>query len=159
MDPTTLTTVSVGIGSVIAGFCLGRWSRGRWAAPPPSYRSMKFSRCQMVLLVRKDLRMDKGKQCAQCAHATLGAYRRAVKHFPDALWAWETFGQAKIALQVPDEEDMMALKAKADAAGLCTYVVHDAGRTQVAAGSATVLAIGPAPKDAVDQITGHLKLL
>lgn len=43
---------------------------------------------------------------AQCAHATLGAYRRAVKHFPDALWAWETFGQAKIALQVPNEEDM-----------------------------------------------------
>ena len=34
-----------------------------------------------------------------------------------------------------------------------------AGRTQVAPGSRTVLAIGPAPKSAIDAVTGHLKLL
>lgn len=43
--------------------------------------------------------------------------------------------------------------------GLPTYIVCDAGRTQIAAGSQTVLAIGPAPKSAIDKITGHLKLL
>ena len=40
-----------------------------------------------------------------------------------------------------------------------TYIVHDAGRTQIAAGSQTVLAIGPAPKSEIDQITGHLPLM
>jgi hypothetical protein len=34
-------------------------------------------------------------------------------------------------------------RAQACAAGINAHIVHDAGRTQVAAGSATVLAIGP----------------
>jgi peptidyl-tRNA hydrolase len=37
-------------------------------------------------------------------------------------------------------------------------LVLDAGRTQVAAGSKTVLAVGPAPKTKIDTITGNLKL-
>ena len=48
---------------------------------------------------------------------------------------------------------------QAEAAGLPTYVVQDAGRTEVAAGSCTVLAIGPGAKDKVDTVTGELKLL
>ena len=40
-----------------------------------------------------------------------------------------------------------------------SYIVRDAGRTQVAAGSETVIAIGPAPEELVNSITGHLKLL
>lgn len=51
------------------------------------------------------------------------------------------------------------LEEVAKKAGLPTYQVHDAGRTQIAAGSQTVLAIGPATKSALDKITGHLKLL
>lgn len=51
------------------------------------------------------------------------------------------------------------LQAQAISMGLCAQVVRDAGRTQIAAGSATVLGVGPAPKSVVDQITGHLKLL
>jgi PTH2 family peptidyl-tRNA hydrolase len=43
--------------------------------------------------------------------------------------------------------------------GLAAYIVCDAGRTQIAAGSQTVLAIGPAPKSQIDQVTGHLPLL
>ena len=43
--------------------------------------------------------------------------------------------------------------------GLVTYIVEDAGRTQIAAGSKTVLAIGPAPVEAFESLTGHLKLL
>jgi PTH2 family peptidyl-tRNA hydrolase len=38
-------------------------------------------------------------------------------------------------------------------------VVEDAGRTQVAAGSCTVIAIGPAPESAVNTVTGALRLL
>ena len=75
------------------------------------------------------------------------------------LRQWETLGQAKVALKVDSEEDMLMLQAQAVSLGLCARVIHDAGRTQIASGSATVLGIGPAPKSKIDEVTGHLKLL
>lgn len=53
----------------------------------------------------------------------------------------------------------MMLQAQAMSLGLCARIIHDAGRTQIAANSATVLGIGPAPRSVVDQVTKHLKLL
>ena len=53
----------------------------------------------------------------------------------------------------------MQLAAAASNSGLMSYLVVDAGRTQIAPNSKTVLAIGPAPKSQLDEITGHLKLL
>jgi len=38
-------------------------------------------------------------------------------------------------------------------------VVHDAGRTQVAPGTATCCAIGPADSERVDRVTAGLPLL
>jgi peptidyl-tRNA hydrolase len=38
------------------------------------------------------------------------------------------------------------------------WFTSDAGRTQVAAGAATVTAIGPAAKSRVDAVTGKLRL-
>lgn len=70
-----------------------------------------------------------------------------------------TIRQTKIAVKVPKEEEFKELISKAKAAGIVYYLVIDAGRTQIAAGSKTVLAIGPAPKDILDKITGHLRLL
>ena len=46
----------------------------------------------------------------------------------------------------------------AQKAGLVTYMVTDAGHTQIAAGSETVLAIGPAPESTLKTITRHLLL-
>lgn len=43
--------------------------------------------------------------------------------------------------------------------GLVAEVIQDAGRTQIEAGSLTVLGIGPAPASVINQVTGHLKLL
>jgi len=51
------------------------------------------------------------------------------------------------------------LQARAISLGLCAQMIHDQGRTQIAAGSATVLGVGPAPKSSIDEVTGHLKLL
>lgn len=68
-------------------------------------------------------------------------------------------GQAKVALQVKSEEELEMLQAQAMSLGLVAHIIHDAGRTQIASGSATVLGIGPAPKSVMDQVTGHLKLL
>ncbi|KAF4036499.1 Peptidyl-tRNA hydrolase PTH2 [Phytophthora infestans] len=114
---------------------------------------------KMVMCVRTDLKMGKGKVAAQCCHATLGAYKRALKRTPDAVRAWEMLGQAKVCLKVDSEEEMLALAEKAAEHGLVNYVVVDAGRTQIAPESKTVLSIGPAPLKAIDEITGHLKLM
>lgn len=75
------------------------------------------------------------------------------------LKRWERLGQAKVALKIDSEDDMLMLQAQAISLGLCAQVIHDAGRTQIASGSATVLRIGPAPKSKINEVTGHLKLL
>lgn len=102
-----------------------------------------------------------GKIAAQCSHATLACYKSFLRINPahPVLKQWERRGQAKVALKVDSEDDMMMLQAQAVSLGLCAQVIHDAGRTQIASGSATVLGIGPAPKSEIDQVTGHLKLL
>lgn len=64
-----------------------------------------------------------------------------------------------MAVQVRSEEELATLQAQAVSLGLCACVVHDAGRTQVASGSATVLGVGPGPRSVVDRVTGGLKLL
>ena len=56
------------------------------------------------------------------------------------------------------EEVLDALASSATSEGLVTSLVRDAGRTQIAAGSATVLGVGPGPSEIVDKVTGHLKL-
>ena len=53
----------------------------------------------------------------------------------------------------------MHIKAQATEQGIPCYLVTDAGRTQIAAGSKTVLALGPWGKSKLDKITGHLGLL
>ncbi|KAI9783041.1 MAG: hypothetical protein M1835_003889 [Candelina submexicana] len=117
--------------------------------------------CKLVLVVRTDLGMTKGKIAAQCSHATLACYKSFLRYSPESpvLRRWERLGQAKVALQVKSEEEIELLQAQAVSLGLVAQVVHDAGRTQIASGSATVLGVGPAPKSKVDEVTGHLKLL
>lgn len=114
---------------------------------------------KMVLVVRTDLKMTKGKIGAQCAHAALACYRQSSELKPKITRSWVRWGQAKVALQVKTETELFELKRQALERGIVACVIRDAGRTQIAAGSATVLGIGPAPKSEIDRVTGHLKLL
>ncbi|KAL2160087.1 hypothetical protein VTH06DRAFT_1742 [Thermothelomyces fergusii] len=133
--------------------------------PPAALRGVSANEeCKLVLVVRTDLGMTKA---AQCAHATLACYKTLLRAAEqDALSAeakilrqWERMGQAKIAVQVKSEEELLELMGRARSLGLTAEVISDAGRTQIASGSRTVLGVGPAPKSLVDQVTGHLKLL
>ena len=115
---------------------------------------------------------------AQCSHAAVACYKRAMKKYPAAVHAWEWTGCAKIAVKlqggvaavvdksvnVEDEvcgidNEVAALMSECKKRGVVYYLVEDAGRTQIKAGSRTVLGVGPAPAHIVDEITGHLKLL
>ncbi|KAJ5293089.1 uncharacterized protein N7443_009042 [Penicillium atrosanguineum] len=115
---------------------------------------------KLVLVVRTDLGMTKGKIAAQASHATLACYKYFHEHSPDSpiVRRWERNGQAKIALQIKSEDELLLLQAQAMSLGLCARVIQDAGRTQIASGSRTVLGI-LGPKSVVDGVTGHLKLL
>lgn len=113
----------------------------------------------MILVVRNDLKMGKGKIGAQCGHAAVGAYQNCVRRFPNLVRRWDESGSAKIAVKVESEADLMTVFKAARDRNLNTCLIRDAGRTQIAPNSKTVLAIGPAPVREIDQITGHLKLL
>eukprot|EP00747_Dinoflagellata_sp_TGD_P166510 gnl/TRDRNA2_/TRDRNA2_189394_c0_seq1.p1 gnl/TRDRNA2_/TRDRNA2_189394_c0~~gnl/TRDRNA2_/TRDRNA2_189394_c0_seq1.p1 ORF type:complete len:178 (-),score=34.75 gnl/TRDRNA2_/TRDRNA2_189394_c0_seq1:103-636(-) len=126
----------------------------------PEAQKYEVGDLKMVLLVRNDLSMQKGKIAAQCGHAVLGAYKDALRRKNPYLAPWETIGQKKIALKVQSEEQLLDFDARAKAAGLVSYPVRDAGHTQVAPHTLTVCALGPAPTAAFDGIgCGDLKLL
>ncbi|CAK61870.1 unnamed protein product (macronuclear) [Paramecium tetraurelia] len=116
-------------------------------------------RYKMVCVVRMDLKMGIGKIAAQTGHAVLGAYQQLLNDKNVLLQKWEGSGQAKVVLKCESQQELFNIEAKARQNGLNTYLVTDAGRTQVQPGSQTVCAIGPADCDLIDQVTGHLKLL
>lgn len=113
---------------------------------------------KMMLVVNTELNMGKGKIAAQCCHAAVGCYKRATKLCPAALSAWERTGCAKIALKCPTTEELEIIAAKALSKDIPFYLVEDAGRTQIAAGSRTVVSLfGPA--SIFEGVTDHLKLM
>lgn len=89
----------------------------------------------------------------------MAAYKQAKRWKPEELSSWEQSGQAKVTLKVASEEALRELAKAARAHGLGVSLIQDAGRTQIARGSTTVLGIGPGASGAIDKVTGHLSLL
>lgn len=117
---------------------------------------------KMVFVVNMDLGMGRGKQCAQVAHACLGLFLD-IRSSDDIetevkVHQWLTSGQRKIVLKGDNLQHMERIQAEAKAAGLPTHIVIDAGLTQLAPGSKTVLSIF-GRSDEVDKVTGTLRLL
>jgi peptidyl-tRNA hydrolase, PTH2 family len=144
----------------------------------PSSWGMAHAPYKMVLIVNPSLAMGKGKIAAQCAHAAVGCYKRARRTCPAGLQAWEWTGCAKIAVKCQSSSEkgncngnsttdaaaainaaFAEIAARAAAKGIPMYLVEDAGRTQIAAGSKTVLGLGPAPAFVFEGVSDHLKLL
>ncbi|NWS21967.1 PTH2 hydrolase, partial [Pachyramphus minor] len=160
------------VAGVACGLCLGWGIRGKLlrkrtdgtAAPASNTLEgeadvmAESGEYKMVLIVRNDLKMGKGKVAAQCSHAAVSAYKQVERRNPELLKQWEYCGQPKIVLKAPDEESLAQLLAEAKRLGLTVSLIQDAGHTQVAPGSRTVLGIGPGPSDVIDKVSGHLKL-
>ncbi|XP_011019602.1 PREDICTED: peptidyl-tRNA hydrolase 2, mitochondrial isoform X2 [Populus euphratica] len=98
---------------------------------------------KMVFVVRQDLKMGAGKIASQCAHAATGMYSELIYSHRILLRQWEQSGQPKIVVTCKNQQEMNKIREAAENIGLPTFVVADAGRTQVSAGSKTVLAVGP----------------
>jgi PTH2 family peptidyl-tRNA hydrolase len=112
---------------------------------------------KQVILVRKDVAMGKGKVAAQVAHASLGAYRKAKKLEPKKVADWEREGGKKVVLRASLDE-LMEFRQWADGAGVASYLVKDAGHTQVEPGTVTALGLGPDTEEKLKP-TEKLKLL
>jgi PTH2 family peptidyl-tRNA hydrolase len=108
--------------------------RMRGPAPEPSARPA------LVLVAAADLGMHGGKLSAQCAHAALLAQAAYGRH---AGWsAWIAAGRP-LALRRADSTTLAALADRHPGGA-----VHDAGHTQVPAGSLTVVPLPPWTADA-----------
>jgi peptidyl-tRNA hydrolase, PTH2 family len=112
---------------------------------------------KLALVVRADLGMGRGKIAAQVAHAAVAAVL-ATARSPDFA-AWLAEGQPKVVLKVSTAEQLLDVAGRAHAAGLPVELIQDAGRTQVAPGTATCCAIGPADSARMDPVTAELALL
>lgn len=110
---------------------------------------------KQAIVARADLGMGEGKLAAQVAHASLKAYEDADRRDQKE---WKGSGQKKIVLQADSESQLFELAEKARVEGVPHAIVRDAGHTQLEPGTATTLAVGPAPENLVDAVTGDLSL-
>ncbi len=111
---------------------------------------------KQVILIRQDLKLPKGKTAAQCAHASVEAVLKSGKNIVNA---WKEEGMAKIILKVRDKKELVKYFQQAKEQGLTTALITDAGKTVVAPGTKTCVAIGPDEEDRIDKVTGKLLLL
>ncbi|XP_037950156.1 peptidyl-tRNA hydrolase 2, mitochondrial [Teleopsis dalmanni] len=118
-------------------------------------------RTKLALVVRGDIKMSKGKTAAQCAHAAIMCYQEAQNNNAkqQLLNAWTYTGQPKIVLRINSYEDIIALQKQAANINVVAAVVKDAGHTELAPGTPTVLGVGPDTVERIDKLVAHLKLL
>lgn len=111
---------------------------------------------KQAIIVRTDLELGKGKMAAQVAHAAIGAMKRAGK---SAIREWESEGAKKVILKVSSLRKLKSINNEAKSAKIPSYLVRDAGLTQLRPGTITCLGLGPAEEKKIDLLTSDLKLL
>jgi PTH2 family peptidyl-tRNA hydrolase len=114
---------------------------------------------KMVIVTRKDLELSPGKLAAQVAHASVACALSTKKNNSKWFYKWQTEGAKKAVVKAENEEEFFSLKQKAEQLKIAAFIVEDAGHTEIPAGTKTVLGIGPAPNNLIDQVTGNLSIL
>eukprot|EP00668_Euglena_longa_P038437 GGOE01049443.1.p2 GENE.GGOE01049443.1~~GGOE01049443.1.p2 ORF type:complete len:189 (+),score=47.87 GGOE01049443.1:72-569(+) len=145
-----------------------RWARARFSPEEQSADELALlpepEDAVMLLVVRKDLKMGLGKQCAQCCHGVVGVHRvidsgtrRLWKHW---LQHWVRLPDPPcLLLRADSEDELLAARTLAREAEIPNILIADAGRTQIARGSKTVLTVGPAPHALLTHIEARFKAL
>jgi PTH2 family peptidyl-tRNA hydrolase len=137
---------------------------------------------KQVIVVRKDLKMRKGKIAAQSAHASMkvildmmvNSSGRAIVngviencktktlHMPlgSSIEEWINGKFTKICVSVDSESELDHLYEMAKEHGVPCAMIIDEGLTEFnGVKTKTCIAVGPAKSDEVDHITGGLSLL
>lgn len=84
-------------------------------------------------------------------------YEEGLRFNSKEIHIWESNNKPVNIFKVADENTMLNYKKLATEKGFNTYIVVDAGRTQVAPSSKTVMAIGPAERGQIDLFTQSLQ--
>ena len=127
---------------------------------------------KQIIVVRSDLKMVRGKEDAQVAHASGSFVFRQLQaqllegktdelhvSLTGAEARWIASSYAKVVLVAHSEEELLEIKAKALEAGLVVQEIVDSGRTQFGGvPTLTCVAIGPDYIDRIDPVTGHLRM-
>ena len=124
---------------------------------------------KMVIAVRKDLNMRKGKLAAQAAHAAIKAIQFSIGRDDAGLpviylenedcleWLGDSLS-TKIVVGVSSEKELLDLYVSIPP-GIPRSIIQDAGKTEFKEPTYTAVAVGPAESEVIDRITGHLQLL
>src|SRR5271169_422188 len=104
-------------------------------------RSDSGASYKMVLVVREELRLTAGKAAVQVAHAAVLLAEGARAKHPEVYRAWMDSGGKKIALLAPNLTEMELIARKARASGVPAVFIEDAGLTEVAPGTKTVIGL------------------
>ena len=113
---------------------------------------------KVVIIVRTDLGISKGKMAAQVAHAAVNCSLKSKKSDLSNFKKWYNEGQKKVVVKGKNESLLRELQQHARDIGLTSSLVSDAGLTEVPPGTVTCLGIGPASESKIDEITGNLTL-
>ena len=138
-----------------------------------------YSSKQMIVM-RRDLKMRKGKIAAQAGHACVTATLMALQkegrlgqvqvtdgwvglteneQEATPLSEWFDKGVAKICVYVDSEEELLQLHRKAEDAGVISALIQDAGMTEFhGEPTYTCLALEPLAAEKADEFTGGLPL-
>jgi peptidyl-tRNA hydrolase, PTH2 family len=126
---------------------------------------------KQVIVIRRDLRMRRGKEIAQGAHASMAWLRqRIMPHltpagvadqvkFSEAERAWLEGSLRKVTVKVGSEAELLAVYDTALEAGVVVHLITDRGLTEFGGTpTRTCLAVGPDYDDRIDPVTGDLEL-
>lgn len=135
---------------------------------------------KMMIVMRRDLKMRKGKIAAQAGHACIDAILMALNKEDrmndfemtsgemvlmgtdkprTPLSDWFIYGCAKVCVYVDSEEALLDIANKAKERGIIVSVITDAGMTEFhGIPTKTCLALEPLPAETADELTGDLPL-
>lgn len=129
-----------------------------------------------MIVIRRDLKMRRGKEIAQGAHASMAWITErflwkdqydgatvirwaALAPFSEAERAWLEGTFTKVTCKAESEDQLLMLRDVATHAGVKAYLITDAGRTEFGGvPTVTALAVGPDWADKIDPVTGELEL-
>ena len=135
---------------------------------------------KMMIVMRRDLKMRKGKIAAQAGHACIDAILMALSKEgrmndftmtgdgfilknadkpSSPLSDWFAYGCAKVCVYVDSEEALLDIARKAQERGMIASVITDAGMTEFhGVPTKTCLALEPLLAEIADELTGDLPL-
>lgn len=120
---------------------------------------MKNRDLKQVIIVRKDLKIGKGKLAVQVAHASISSFIKIYNKDKIKAEEWLKSGQKKVVVKVKNLEELLKIYEELNNKGYNPVLIKDKGLTQVPEGTITCIGIGPIETKKIDEVTSKLKLL